>query len=162
MTISRRDFIRVTGLTVFCSCVGATGVSSCSMGEGVSNIPLIPENNYSRNGDQIILSLTNVSLLQCVGSFGRIVVDDNSEDSLKIIILHLEEGMYRAFANHCTHRGKEVDHIQELNQLQCTSGHSRYDMKGNVLEGNAETPLRIFPTSLEGDELVINLNTSGG
>jgi Rieske Fe-S protein len=67
---------------------------------------------------------------------------------IKIILVHPES--YLAFANSCTHRGKELEYDHSAKIFRCVSRHSKFDLKGNVLEGKADRSLKKYNTILEG------------
>jgi nitrite reductase/ring-hydroxylating ferredoxin subunit len=145
----RREFLKLAGATVLCACAGGMGASGCA--SDVSSAPLAPEGSYRREGDRIIISLAAVDELRAVEGAVRLALGDNG---LKILVVHLEGDVYRAFANRCTHRGKELNYLPEK-KLQCLSRKAQFDLEGNVIKGPAEGALPVYPSPQEGDELVI-------
>lgn len=157
MTISRREFVHWTGATAVCLCAGALGISGCSGSTGVSNMPLAPEGSYRREGDRIIVSLTAAEPLSPVGGAVRLALDGGKDTGGMLVLVHMEDETYRAFADRCTHRGKELDYVHEGQRLQCRSRKSHFDLEGNVIKGPAKNALPGYPVRREGDQLVIAL-----
>ena len=152
--ISRREFIKLTGATAVCACAG-TGLSGCS--GGASSIPLAPEGSYRREGDRVVVSLTAAGQLNPVGGAVRLTVDGDGDEGLKMVIIHLEGEDFRAFADRCTHNGKDLNYLPGDGKLLCRSGKSHFDLEGNVLKGPAASALLAYPARREGDRLVLEV-----
>jgi nitrite reductase/ring-hydroxylating ferredoxin subunit len=153
--INRREFIKLTGATALCACAGAAGISGCSNSGGASNIPLAPQGSYRRDGSLLIVSLASAAPLNPVGGAVRVTLDDNESAEIRVVIVHAEDETYRAFADRCTHNGKELDYLPEAQKLQCRSGQAQFDLEGKVLRGPARRALPVYPTRREGDQLLI-------
>jgi len=158
MAIGRREFIKLTGATVLCACAGAVGISGYSTSPGVSSIPLAPQGSYRRDGSRVIVSLTAADRLNSVGGAVRFTLDGGEDAEVKIVVVHSEDEAYQAFADRCTHRGKELDYLSEDKKLQCRSGKAQFDLEGNVITGPAKSALLVYPTRREGDQLVIEVS----
>ncbi len=156
-TINRREFIKLTGATALCACAGAAGLSGCSNSGEASNIPLAPQGSYRWDGGVVIVSLGAADLLHFVGGAVRVAFDAGEDAGIQMVIVHLQDGIYRAFADRCTHNGKELDYLPETQKLQCRSGQAQFDLEGNVLRGPAERALLVYPTRREGDQLFIEV-----
>jgi Rieske Fe-S protein len=156
MTISRRRFIKLTGTTAFCTCLAsAVAVSGCSM--PVSNTPPAPEGSYRKEGDRIVVSLSKIDGLKKVGGAVKFTVHDEDGSELKAIVVHSEDEEYRAFADRCTHNGKELNYLHQEGRLACCGLGSQFDLEGSVLEGPAEDALAAYPVRWEGEDLVIDI-----
>ena len=156
MTIGRRTFLKLAGSTVVCACVGAVGVSGCT-GAGAGHTPAAPEGSYRREGDQVIVALSAAGELAAVGSAVRLALD---EGETRLIVVHAEEQVYRAFADRCTHNGKELDYVHERGEICCHSRKSRFDLAGSLVKGPAVSGLVAYPLHQRGDELVIAIASS--
>ncbi len=154
-TISRREFIKWTGATALCTCAGAAGLCGCSNSGRASNIPLAPQGCYRREGDLVIISLAAAVPLNPVGGAVRVPLGGGDDAELRMVIVHAEGETYRAFADRCTHNGKELDYLPENQKLQCRSGRAQFDLEGKVLRGPAERALQVYPTRRERDQLLI-------
>lgn len=158
MTISRREFIKLTGTTVVCTCVaGVLGTSGCTAGRGVSDTPSAPEGSYRREGDKIIVALSEVDDLKEVGGAVKFTLDDKESSELKIIVVHSRDDEYQAFADQCTHNEKELNYLHKEGILACCGLGSQFDLEGNVIKGPAEDALLEYPLRREGEELLIKV-----
>lgn len=156
-TINRREFIKLTGATALCACAGAAGLSGCATSGGASNIPLAPQGSYRRDGGLVTVSLTAADPLSPVGGAVRVTLDDDGDAEIRMVIVHSKQETYRAFADRCTHNGKELDYLPEAQKLQCRSDQAQFDLEGNVLRGPARRALLVYPTRREGDQLLIGV-----
>lgn len=158
MIISRREFIKFTAATVACACAGvATGTSGCSARD-VSTTPSAPEGSYRREGDRVIVALSEVDDLKEVGAAVKFTLDDEDGSELKVIVVHSEDETYQAFADRCTHRGKELNYLHVDKKLQCLSGKAQFDLEGSVIRGPAEDTLPRYRLRREGQEMVIEVS----
>jgi nitrite reductase/ring-hydroxylating ferredoxin subunit len=151
--------MKLTGATALCACAGGVvGISGCSGSTGVSNVPPAPVGSYRRDGDRVVVSLAGADQLNAVGGAVKFTLDGGEDAGVKIVVVHLEPGTYRAFADRCTHRGKELDYLPEGRKLQCRSGKAQFDLEGNAIRGPAESRLMVYPTRQDGEELVIEVS----
>ena len=156
-TINRREFIKLTGATALCTCAGAAGLCGCSNSAGASNIPLAPQGSYRREGNLVLVSLAAAGPLSPVGGAVRVTLAGGEDAELRMVVVHAGGELYRAFADRCTHNGKELDYLPEAQKLQCRSGRAQFDLDGKVLRGPAERALQVYPTRREGDQLLITV-----
>ena len=159
MTISRREFIRLTGTTVVCACMGVAGTSGCSA-RPTSDTPSAPVGSYRVEDDRVIVALSQVEALKGVGGAAKFklragTAQDGSE--LQIIVVHSGDGDYRAFADRCTHNGKELNYLHKERKLACCGLRSQFDLAGNVIRGPAEDALLKYRLQRTGEELVIEI-----
>jgi nitrite reductase/ring-hydroxylating ferredoxin subunit len=134
--------------------MGSTG---CAAGKSSSDTPSAPEGSYRRDGDNVIMSLSGLDDLDEIGAAVKFSPDPEAASELKLIVVHSEGDAYRAFADRCTHSGRELDYLHEDRMLQCSSGKAQFDLEGNVLRGPAEDPLLTYVLNLEGGELHIEI-----
>ena len=158
MTISRREFIKLTGTTVICTCVASVlGTSGCTADRGVSDTPSAPEGSFRREGDKVIVALSEVSDLEKVGGAIKFTLDNGDGSELKIIVVHTTDEEYQAFADRCTHNGKELVYLHAEEKLACCGLGSQFDLEGNVDKGPAEDALLEYPLRREDKELLIEV-----
>ena len=62
---------------------------------------------------------------------------------------------YTALWMKCAHQGSELNAAGD--HLYCSSHGSEYDSHGNVTHGPAQKNLRSFPTSIQGNKIIIEL-----
>ena len=74
-----------------------------------------------------------------------------------VYVLALAGGTYAAVSPICTHRGCTVD--VHGSRLVCPCHGSTYDREGAVLKGPAQRPLRKFPVTQAGHEIIIELGS---
>jgi Rieske Fe-S protein len=75
----------------------------------------------------------------------------------KLIIVRPGKADYRAFADACTHNGKELNYLYGAGLLACNGRSSQFDLAGNVIRGPAEEALLKYGLWQEGRELVIEI-----
>ena len=85
-----------------------------------------------------------------LGTAGGSVIENN------IIIINTGDG-YIALSSVCTHNGCQVAYNHESGNLPCPCHGSVFSSSGSVLEGPAESPLKTYTVSQEGDILTIPL-----
>lgn len=151
--MNRRKFFE-TSLkgTVAGACLGLVGISGCSR---LANIPLLTENQYSVKEDQIEVYLDQISDLSIVGKAVKVYPLPFEE---KLIIARTDEETYVATSILCTHAGGEVEYHPDIQLFKCTSfSGSSFYTTGQVESGPAEDPLKLFPTVVEDNVLVISM-----
>ena len=75
----------------------------------------------------------------------------------KVLVLRDGDGVYRAFANKCTHAGRCLDPVGGTATLSCCSlGQSRFDYEGKALTGSAKEDLRVYKVCVEDGRLLID------
>ena len=160
-SISRRDFLKLTGLTggafILTACSGEGELSFMDRLKGIplTELPQI-EGAWALDGDTLTLDLIKLPELDSLGGAVRIEGETLTDP---ILVVLGEDGNYYAFKNACTHGGRMIDPVAGTMTLECCSAsRSTYDYEGNVLSGPAEGPLTSFPLEIQDDNLVINLN----
>lgn len=93
--------------------------------------------------------------LQAPGGAVRVPLE--TPDAKSIIVARVSEQEYLAFLNKCTHNGRGLDYHHQSARIECCSGHSRFDLQGRVIDGNAETDLTVFSSILDQDNLIIEI-----
>ena len=162
MKCSRREFLKVSGVSLSSACLGGICLSGCSLSGGLSKTPFAPLGSYTAEANRLVVDLEKAPELKRVGGSVKLSVDNPVKGTQeKIILVHPEDLTYKAFSNTCTHRGKELEYVHAKKRLECVSGHSEFDLEGRVLDGNAEAPLTVYPTELDGNTLTIYLQFFG-
>ena len=156
MSISRREFIKLTGTTVVCTCMGVVGASGCAA-RPTSDTPAAPAGSYRVQDDRVIVALSEVEALKDVGGAVKFTLSDQDGAGPGIIVVRSGDQDYRAFADRCTHNGKELDYLHAEEKLACCGLGSEFDLAGNVIKGPAEDALPAYRLRREGEELVIEI-----
>ena len=157
MKTNRRDFIRKAGLATVCVCTGLAGVNGCSMIGGISRTPGIMSDAWEFDGNSLVVDLDKADSLRKPGGAGKLSIGDKvNGDETKVIIIHYKENEYKAFADCCTHGCRELNYLQDKQQLQCSSfGKSAFALSGKVLKGPAEDPLTTYSLQKTDDKITI-------
>jgi Rieske Fe-S protein len=90
-----------------------------------------------------------------VGGAVKCEVGVGDDSVLRIILVRPCESDYRAFADACTHNGKELSYLHEEGMLACSGRSSRFDLEGKVMRGPAELALPRYAVRMDGGQLVI-------
>jgi nitrite reductase/ring-hydroxylating ferredoxin subunit len=79
---------------------------------------------------------------------------------LRVLAITGDDGKYHAFHNRCTHLGhRRLDPVPETGTVQCCSvNKSTYDLDGRNIYGPAPNPIKVFPASVDGEQLTIMIN----
>jgi nitrite reductase/ring-hydroxylating ferredoxin subunit len=158
MKCNRREFLRTGGSAIACTCLGGLCLSSCSPFSSVSNTPVAPGESYQIEEGRIVLDLDKAPGLAAIGGSVKLEFLHPAEGvPTKIILIHPEDSAYLAFANECSHKGKELEYDHSARRLRCASRHSEFDLNGNVLNGNAEKSLMGFPIERDWDTIIIKI-----
>ena len=74
----------------------------------------------------------------------------------RVLVIHGNDGHYRAFHNRCTHAKRRLDPIPGAEQVQCCSvGKSIFDYEGKHVSGSAKGDVPTYATAVEDGKLVI-------
>ena len=78
----------------------------------------------------------------------------------RVLVVHTENGEYRAFHNRCTHLGhRRLDPVPGTDTVQCCSlNKSTYDSGGNKIFGPAPHPIPRYPVKKEQEFLIVSMN----
>jgi nitrite reductase/ring-hydroxylating ferredoxin subunit len=162
--ISRRDFLKLTGLTggtyILTACSGSAKEGELSfvdrlMGRPLTDLPQL-ESAWIKEGDTLMLDLSKLPELDSLGGAVRIEGEALQDP---ILVFMGGDGSYYAFKNVCTHAGRMIDPVAGTLTLECCSAsRSTYDYHGNVISGPAKEPLTNFPLENQDEQLIIDLN----
>jgi Rieske Fe-S protein len=92
-----------------------------------------------------------------LGGAAKCTLKDVDGSERKVIIVRPGQRDCRAFADACTHNGKELNHLHSQGLLACCGRSSRFDLAGAVIRGPAEDTLPSYQVWEEGGELVIEI-----
>lgn len=156
---SRRDFLKMTAATLICACAGAMGVSACSSWRETYDVASAEEGSYRCEQGRVILALKTAKGLTAVGAALRLNLGQSQASGERILVLRSGEDEYQAFADRCTHNGKELYFIPDEKMLRCYSGKSQFDLNGHVVAGPASRKLAAYPVHRSADELIIEVGS---
>lgn len=91
---------------------------------------------------------------------GRAELDAVFVDGLEIAVALLDDGVWAAFDNACTHEECPLaDGELEGDRIVCYCHSSIFNTRtGEVLEGPAEETLRVYETRVQGEELQVRID----
>ena len=118
MSLSRRAFIKLTGTTMVCTCIGALGASGCASNP-TSDTPAAPAGSYRVQDGRVYVTLSEMGTLLGVGGAVKLTLGDASGSKQRVIIVRPSETDYRVFADACTHNGKELNYLHREGLLAC-------------------------------------------
>jgi nitrite reductase/ring-hydroxylating ferredoxin subunit len=156
MSLNRRAFLKLTGTTVVCACAGVLGASGCAS-RPASDTPTAPAESYRIQDGRVYLAMFKVGDLLDVGGAVKFALDGADGSERKVIVVCPGEEDYRAFADACTHNGKELNYLHGAGLLACCGRSSRFDLTGEVLRGPAEVALSRYRVWRQDGELVIEV-----
>ncbi len=141
MAVERRAFLRRARDVSLCVAVGGSLplLSACAG---------VPYAHFRRSG-----TLLRVPRSAFETSPG--VLLDFPEEGMPIYVHRHGEGKYSAVLTRCTHLGCQAAPDQE--RIRCPCHGSEYSMDGRVLQGPAERALTRYATSVEGDEILVEV-----
>lgn len=58
----------------------------------------------------------------------------------------------------CAHKREELECDHATRRMRRVSGHSEFDLNGQVWEGNADAPLKSYPIEQEGNTLIVRID----
>lgn len=88
--------------------------------------------------------------------FLKYLVVHNDQLEYPICIYRFSENEYKALLMRCTHQGTELQVFGD--RIQCPAHGSEFNNKGEVQNGPADTPLRSFPVSANGETIKVRLS----
>ncbi len=76
----------------------------------------------------------------------------------RILVVHAEDGTYRAYHNRCRHFGRRLDPVPGTATIKCCSvSKSTYDLSGAVVAGPARGPVEAYPVEVREGKLIVRL-----
>lgn len=75
----------------------------------------------------------------------------------KLLLLRTSTTMVQAVSDICTHAGCSVRYDKVAKVLNCPCHGSRFSLTGTVIRGPALTPLRSYPTQLDGSSNLLTI-----
>ena len=152
--IDRREFIarNLEGLALAGAC--ACGLSGCATFTKVGKTPSLPPHAYAVEPPaKATVFLDRTPALGVVGGSAKILDPALVEP---LIVARVDGERFVAASLRCPHRGVELEYEPVRRAFRCASlGHSRFDLDGGRRGGPAGRPVKIYPCSLEGGNLVI-------
>ncbi len=144
--MDRKHFIKIVGA----SCVGAIvplGISSCSPVHFVT---------ASLDNNKLVVRKNEFIGIKKEVEFVRTFIAIESPTlQFPIIVYRHSDENYTALWTECTHQNCEVKPHDTL--LSCPCHGSEFDVNGGVLEGPAESDLKVFEVSTDNDNIHVHI-----
>lgn len=107
-------------------------------------------------GGKLTIVLNSAPELQTLGGAMRL---EGGALPLRVLIVHGEDGKYRAYHNKCTHIGhRRLDPIPGTDIVQCCSiNKSTFDSAGEKISGPAGHSIRRFPVEQDIGKLIVTI-----
>lgn len=136
---------------------------SCSACLAVAALPLLLDscvtlsNATGRLTDKGLLLRTDDFLLKDSNgsSYRSSLIVRNEKLKYPICVYRVSDKEFHALWMQCSHQGAELQAAGD--QLQCPAHGSEFSNKGVVITGPADTNLKSFPVSVNGNEIFIDL-----
>jgi len=138
-----------------------TGIGTISIGSFIivnQSACSSDANPVSRSGQGLSflvdISLSENSALQVIG--GTLALPSNAIDSHGMLLYRLNENVVKVYSRNCTHANCTIDAYSSSGVSMCSCHGSTFDLNGNVIDGPAEDPLKIYSATISGDIITIN------
>jgi cytochrome b6-f complex iron-sulfur subunit len=139
--VNRRNFVRQTAAWCIVPGVVASLLNSCKSAATYTSNAVLP-------------GIIQVPVSAFVEGSDRINVRDKRLE-FDVLLLKKPNNEYKAIYMKCTHYDNPL--VASSTSIYCNSHGSQFDMDGKVMKDPASTPLRIFPTSFENQQIQINI-----
>jgi cytochrome b6-f complex iron-sulfur subunit len=153
--MTRRQFVRVSGVAVGAAAVGPRLLAGCGAGENYPKVPM--------TDGALVLDLEEYPELRQVGEGILFQVPNNVEN---IVVVNTEGG-YRAVGAECPHKGCSVRWQKDERLLVCPCHKSSYTAEGKCTRGPGWTApqsceefgrdLRPYDVQEEGGKLLVTM-----
>jgi Rieske Fe-S protein len=154
-TISRRQFLKNSAMTVVVTSTCMCSFSSCATLTKIGDTPAIAPEALSQKGKALVIDLSKEPILSQVGGAVKI---KNKDIPSGIIIAHSQEKQFKIVSLLCTHRGVEVEYDHKKQWFKCASlGSSTFTLEGQNKGGLAKKPLQTYEATLNGSRLTITI-----
>jgi len=151
LTAQRRKFLKDTGSLAVMSLMGIGFFTSCTSEEDAAPAtgPNTSGSGVNVNGNLITIDLTETSALASTGGWLLIT-------QAQLLVVNLGGNNFNALTSVCTHTGCDRNWSFASSVFTCSCHGSRFNTDGTVVTGPANSPLRNFPLTRNGNILTIN------
>ncbi len=146
MIETRREFIRKSCLLCAGLSTSAFIVSGCQATHYVTGTLLEAD---------LVLPVSEFNSEKDLVQKRSFIIIQNDKLEFPIYVYRFSDTEYSALWMKCAHQGAELQASGD--HLYCPSHGSEYNNLGEVKQGPAETNLRTFPVTVQGDSILINL-----
>lgn len=154
MTFSRKEFLVTLtrgGVVLGTSTLLSAFLESCSNPTGSQETPL-PTVTGIRNGNTLTVDISSGTTLAQSG-IGIIQYQGGS-----MLVDRTQDGIYHALSPICTHQGCTINQYNTSSkEFICPCHGSRFNSTGGVTNGPAQSPLKQYSATINGNQLIITL-----
>lgn len=146
--MDRKQFLKTCGVALVGLPFASALLTSCQSIYYASN-------NIINN--RIVIPLSEFKIVKNSSTAYRdfVMVKTTTQD-FPICLYKTDENQYSASLMKCTHRGCELNVGGGIYSCPCHG--SEFDTKGNVLEGPADQDLKTFKTTIDNENIYIELS----
>jgi len=138
--VSRREFAKFLGLL--------SGALALGNGAIVIKALAFPEKGLA--GEHFVCNVSEVA----VGSMFQFEIQGSK--TIPYILIHLREGVWKAFEQKCTHLACAVRYRADINQIECPCHKGYFDPEsGVVLQGPPPRPLPQLKVIVKEDKVYV-------
>jgi nitrite reductase/ring-hydroxylating ferredoxin subunit len=114
--------------------------------------------SWNHASGRVEIDLNRVPELSQPGSAVRL---EGSGLPERVLVVHGNDGEFRAFRNKCMHMGRRIDPLAGASEIRCCSiSKATYGYAGQVISGPAKGPLTTYQVQKENEKLTILLGDS--
>jgi len=73
-----------------------------------------------------------------------------------VLLVHSEDGSFKAFSATCTHLDCIVQYKPELKHIWCACHNGQYDMQGRNISGPPPRPLTPYKVNIVDDQVIVS------
>jgi nitrite reductase/ring-hydroxylating ferredoxin subunit len=114
----------------------------------------VDESCWRYNEGQLTIDLNKAAELKTSGGALRC---EGQNLPKRVLVVHGEDGEFRAYHNRCTHLGhRRLDPVPGTGTVQCCSvNKSTFDTTGTCIHGPAPQPVKRYDVERDGEQLVV-------
>ncbi len=145
--MERRSFFKQCG-ALGLSCIGVSlSLDSC---DSVHHITGIAKNNTIKLSKSEFIIKKNTK-----SSFRKYIIVRVENINYPIVVYRFSETDFKALLLRCTHQAFELNVNGDL--ISCSAHGSEFTNKGDVVQGPADQSLKLFPISIDKNNINIQL-----
>lgn len=112
------------------------------------------ENCWDYEERKLVINLHEASELRNPGGAIRL---EGKNLPIRVLVVHGENGEYRAYRNQCSHIGhRRLDPVPGTTTVQCCSlNKSTFDSSGNTIFGPAPHSIHCYPVEKDREQLIV-------
>jgi Rieske Fe-S protein len=146
--MDRKKFLQTCGL----ACIGSVSIASI-----FQSCSVVKMTTGTIEGNNLIVKLSDFETKAGPEThYKKYVVVNNDMLKFPICVFRHNSQTYTAIWLQCTHQGAELQVFGD--KLQCPAHGSEFDNEGKVTGGPADKNLRAFPSTIQGEILIISLS----